>query len=88
MAEAAAMESNQLLGATERALNAADAVLRQARSHVLEIVAPGGPLDAALIDREQMVVHGFAWMATYVEALRQIRGWASRLDASGEFGEA
>ena len=33
-------------------------------------------------------MHGFAWMATYVEALRQIRGWASRLDEAGEFGEA
>ena len=42
----------------------------------------------ALIDREQTAVHGFAWMATYVEALRQIRGWASRLDEAGEFGEA
>ena len=50
--------------------------------------SPGGALDAALIDREQTAVHGFAWMATYVEALRQIRGWASRLDEAGEFGEA
>ncbi|HEX2151852.1 MAG TPA: acyl-CoA dehydrogenase family protein, partial [Stellaceae bacterium] len=82
------MERNELFGATERALGAAEAVLRQARAHVLELVAPGGTLDAALIDREQTAVHGFAWMATYVEALRQIRGWASRLDASGELGEA
>ena len=50
--------------------------------------AAAARLDAALIDREQMAVHGFAWMATYVEALRQIRGWASRLDEAGEFGEA
>ncbi len=82
------MERNELLGATERALGAAEAVLRQARAHVAELVAPGGALDAALIDREQIAVHGFAWMATYVEALRQIRGWASRLDEAGEFGEA
>ena len=82
------MERNELLGATERALGTAEAVLRQARAHVAELVSPGGALDAALIDREQTAVHGFAWMATYVEALRQIRGWASRLDAAGEFGEA
>ncbi len=62
--------------------------MRQARAHVGERVAPGGALDGALIDREQMAVHGFAWMATYVEALRQIRQWASRLDGDGEFGEA
>ena len=82
------MERNDLLDATERALGVAEAVLRQARVHVAELVAPGGALDSALIDREQTAVHGFAWMATYVEALRQIRGWASRLDEAGEFGEA
>ena len=82
------MERNELFGATERALNAAEAVLRQARAHVGKRVAPGGAIDGALIDREQMAVHGFAWMATYVEALRQIRRWASRLDGAGEFGEA
>ncbi len=49
---------------------------------------PAAHVDGALIDREQMAVHGFAWMATYVEALRQIREWASRLDGAGEFGEA
>ena len=87
------MERTELLGATERALGAAEAVLRQARAHVAERVGlpgnvEGGRLDAALIDREQMAVHGFAWMATYVEALRQIRDWALRLDEAGEFGEA
>src|SRR4051794_31614822 len=88
IAEAATMERNELLGVTERALGAAEAVLRQARAHVAERVSPRDRLDAALIDREQTAGHGFAWMATYVEALRQIRGWASRLDAAGEFGEA
>src|SRR3954452_529413 len=88
MAEVAAMERNELLGATERALSAAEAVLRQTRAHISERVMPGGAIDGALIDREQTAVHGLAWMATYVEALRQIRGWASRLDAAGEFGEA
>jgi (2S)-methylsuccinyl-CoA dehydrogenase len=86
------MERNELLGATERALNAAEAVLRQARAHVGKRVAPdgaisGAAIDSALVDREQNAVHGFAWMATYVEALRQIRQWASRLDRDGDFGD-
>jgi (2S)-methylsuccinyl-CoA dehydrogenase len=87
MTETAAMEQSEVLGATERALAAADAVLRQARARVAALVAPDGRLDGALIDREQHAVHGFAWMATYVEALRQIRGWAARLDEAGECGE-
>src|SRR5579862_1418470 len=73
---------HELLDATRRALAAAETVLRSARDRVSALVAP----DAALIDREQIAVHGFAWMATYVAALRQLREWALRLDAAGELG--
>ncbi len=87
MAEAARAEQRTLIAATERALVAAELVLRTARARVIERVAPGGAIAAALLDSEQIAVHGFAWMATYVEALRQIRLWAARLDEAGEFGE-
>jgi (2S)-methylsuccinyl-CoA dehydrogenase len=78
-------ERRELLAATARALAAAEAVLRGARDRVSALVAPDGAVDAALIDREQIAVHGFAWMATYVAALRQIREWAVRLDGVGEW---
>jgi (2S)-methylsuccinyl-CoA dehydrogenase len=87
MAEALAAEGRTLIAATERALVAAEAVLRTARTRVTARVAPDGTIDAAALDREQIAVHGFAWMATYVEALRRIRGWAVRLDEAGEFGQ-
>jgi (2S)-methylsuccinyl-CoA dehydrogenase len=86
MAEAAVTEQRTLIAASERALAAAEAVLRTARARVGERVAPDGTIVAASLDREQIAVHGFAWMATYVEALRQIRQWALRLDAGGAFG--
>src|SRR5229473_1873695 len=86
MAEATATEQRSLIAASERALVAAEAVLRTARARVGERVAPGGSIDSAALDREQIAAHGFAWMATYVEALRQIREWAVRLDADGAFG--
>src|SRR5262249_12545416 len=76
-----------LFAATGAALAAADAMLRTARGRVLALVAPDGAVDAALVDREQIAVHGFAWMATYVEALRQARGWALRLDEADACGE-
>ncbi len=82
------MKRNDLFAATERALKTAEAVLRHALVHVGERVTSGGALDGALIDHEQTAVHGFAWMATYVEALRQARQWALRLDGVGEFGVA
>jgi (2S)-methylsuccinyl-CoA dehydrogenase len=90
MAEATATQRRSLIAATERALVAAQSVLRTVRARVSERVAPpgarDGTIDAAALDREQIAVHGFAWMATYVEALRQIREWALRLDAGGLFG--
>src|SRR6266478_576172 len=86
MAEAAATEQRRLIAAAERALVAAEAVLRTARARVGERVAPDGQIDPSALDREQIAAHGLAWMATYVEALRQIRLWAVRLDADGAFG--
>jgi (2S)-methylsuccinyl-CoA dehydrogenase len=44
------------------------------------LAAHGGP-DAA--DREQARTHGFAWVATYARALREMLGWSRRLRASG-----
>src|SRR6266446_6112817 len=86
MAEASGTEQRSLIAASERALVAAEAVLRIARARVGERIAPGGKIDGAALDREQIAAHGLAWMATYVEALRQIRQWAVRLDADGAFG--
>ena len=84
-----AMERDELLNVTERALGAAEAVLRQrALGCRASAWRPAAAIDPALLDREQIAVHGLAWMATYVEALRQIRQWASRLDEDGELGEA
>jgi (2S)-methylsuccinyl-CoA dehydrogenase len=44
-------------------------------------------VDATLLDMDQYAAHGLAWLATYVESLRQMQGWAERLQAEGRFGE-
>ena len=87
MAEAAGPDRQALISATGQAFAAAETVLRRARAKLQERVAPNGAVAADLLDREQIAAHGFAWMATYVEALRQIRDWALSLDAAGEFGD-
>ena len=33
------------------------------------------------------LLHGLAWLATYVEALRQLASYAERMQAAGQFGE-
>jgi len=63
MAEATATEQRSLLAASERALVAAEGVLCTARARVGERIAPGGSIDGAALDREQIAAHGLAWMA-------------------------
>jgi (2S)-methylsuccinyl-CoA dehydrogenase len=41
----------------------------------------------ALVDREQRATHGLAWLATYVESVRQLAAYAERMQTSGALGE-
>jgi (2S)-methylsuccinyl-CoA dehydrogenase len=72
---------------TGAALDAAETLLARATERVRALVAPGGSVDAGRLERHQHAAHGLAWLATYVEALRQMDGWAARLTAAGRFGE-
>jgi len=45
------------------------------------------PDTGATLQREQARAHGFAWGATYARALREMLGWARRLQANGRLGE-
>ena len=69
------------------ALPAAEAFLAAARLALADRIMPEGRIDGALLEREQVAAHGFSWLATYVQALRESLGWARRLDEAGEFGE-
>ena len=62
-------------------------VLESARQSLSKRVIIDGNLSSNAIDLEQFSAHGFAWLATYVEGLRQILAWGKRLEASGELGE-
>ncbi|HBT00200.1 MAG TPA: acyl-CoA dehydrogenase, partial [Citreicella sp.] len=78
---------DDLLGLTGAALPVVEAVLDQARQSVRAMVEEEGRVSARLIDTHQTAAHGLAWLATYAEALRQMQGWAGRLQAQGSFGE-
>ena len=77
-----------LLATTERALAAAETFLAAARARFVARLAPDGAMAPERFTAEQLAGHAFAWMASYVEALRQLRNWAVRLDDGGMFGEA
>ncbi|HJS31448.1 MAG TPA: acyl-CoA dehydrogenase family protein [Alphaproteobacteria bacterium] len=80
-------QSRDLLRRCSGALAAAERLLATARGAVGARVAPEGAIDPALLDRHQFAAHGYAWMATYVEALRQLDAWALRLDGAGRLTE-
>ncbi|HTZ67036.1 MAG TPA: acyl-CoA dehydrogenase family protein, partial [Roseiarcus sp.] len=50
-------------------------------------VSENGKLSADRIEAEQHVVHGLAWLATYVEAIKEMAGYARRMREEGRFGE-
>ncbi len=61
----------------------AEALLADATLRVSEKISG----DAKLLDREQRAAHGLAWLATYVEALRQLASYAERMQTEGLLGE-
>jgi (2S)-methylsuccinyl-CoA dehydrogenase len=76
-----------LIQLLDAATEAAGTLRQQAVAAVAAKVAPGGKLDAAALEREQRAAHGLAWVATYVEAIRQIASYAGRMQGEGRFGE-
>jgi len=74
---------DNLLGLASEAETAADRYETVAREAVRKLIAPQGKVDAKLLEREQFAAHGFAWIATYVSAIRQMRRWAEA-GAGGE----
>jgi len=76
-----------LLREAGAAVEAVDGLFQQAVDRVRALVTRDGDLQPELLDREQRAVHGLAWLATYAESLRQMQGWAERLNGAGAFGE-
>ena len=79
-------DSAGLLATAKRALDAAEALVDQARA-ALALRVGGARPDAEALEREQFAAHGLAWYATYAAGLRQMLGWAERLEARSEFAE-
>jgi (2S)-methylsuccinyl-CoA dehydrogenase len=77
----------EFLDRSRAAVEAAAALLQDATVTLRSRVVVEGHADGRLLDREQRAAHGLAWLATYVEALRQLAAYAERVAASGQLGE-
>jgi (2S)-methylsuccinyl-CoA dehydrogenase len=80
-----------LIATFQQGLAVAEVLLAEARRAVAERLNGGeGRAKPHALDREQRAGHGLAWLATYVEALRQLCAYAQRLldmEALGEVEE-
>jgi (2S)-methylsuccinyl-CoA dehydrogenase len=69
------------------ALAEIEALQLEATAAVRKTVSADGALSADLIEREQHAAHGLAWLATYVQAIREMLAYRERLSGEGRFGE-
>jgi len=76
----------QLLTLTAQAVLSANAVSDIAKMKLRLLVSDEGRVVNSLIEEHQTAVHGFAWVATYVESLRQMQKWAEKLQTLQKFG--
>jgi (2S)-methylsuccinyl-CoA dehydrogenase len=79
--------SADLIDLARGAVVACDAILAEASAAVRAKVSDAGRIANAALEREQRATHGLAWLATYVESVRQLTSYAERLAAQGKFGE-
>ena len=77
----------ELLTHLDAAADAAARYAGAATAAVAPLVMREGKLNRVAVDREQHLLHGLAWVATYAETLREVRDWARALDAAGKLGE-
>jgi len=71
----------------EEATAVAEALLADAIAEVRARVTVDGRTVGRMLDREQRAAHGLAWLATYVQVLRQLAAYAARARAAGRLGE-
>ena len=86
-ATAARSASNDIVALARDAVAAMDALLGDAIAKVRGRVTVEGHVVGRLLDREQRAAHGLAWLATYVEAVRQLGAYAERMAGMGMLGE-
>ncbi|WP_431356740.1 acyl-CoA dehydrogenase family protein [Paracoccus marinaquae] len=67
---------------TQAVLSEIEDLQSRATEALRAMVAPEGKVDAALLEQHQHAAHALSWLATYVEALKQLSAWSDRV--SGE----
>ncbi len=81
------IDTLNLLSLTQATIPTLDDLLSQAKENLRNTVSENGRISARKIEENQTFAHGVAWLATYVESLRQMHIWGTNLSQNGAFGE-
>jgi (2S)-methylsuccinyl-CoA dehydrogenase len=76
-----------LVDLAREATGVLDALLADATANVRLRVSLKDEITGPAFDREQRATHGLAWLATYVESVRQLAAYAERIAKAGKRGE-
>ena len=79
--------AESLIRTCKSAVAAAKLVESKAHEKIYTSVVKDGKISSAKVNAQQFSVHGYAWLATYCEALNQLLKWAQRLETDGLLGE-
>ncbi len=77
------MNKERVLSLCHKSLESMQKHLNVLTSVATSIAAPGGPIEPKRLIEHQYALHGFAWMVTYITALRELLNWAKRLNNKG-----
>ena len=78
---------NNLCDLTSKSVNALEILLSHAIDHVREYALVEGRVSSAKLDEHQFETHSLAWIATYIESLRQMHYWAEIAIKNDKFDE-
>ncbi len=81
------VQLDNLLELAQGAVQSAETLYEQARGAVDATVRVDGRISSEQLETEQRAVHGLAWLATYVESIRQMTAYGKRMTGEGRFGE-
>jgi (2S)-methylsuccinyl-CoA dehydrogenase len=68
------------------AADALEVVLDEATSRMRGRVVVDGKVSGEKLEAEQHAAHGLAWLATYVQAVRELASYSERMSEEGRFG--
>ncbi|MCP5085959.1 MAG: acyl-CoA/acyl-ACP dehydrogenase [Rhodobacteraceae bacterium] len=82
-----AMILPDLLNLCAATIPAVETVVEKAKTNLRDMTSVEGRVNGKLLEENQFAAHSLSWFSTYLESLRQMHSWASKLNDAGDFGE-